>query len=243
MPLPVPHRPAARRGRPRLCVLDRGSGGRRAPPPGLAVWAGACVKWRWRRRRLDAARAQSPCPPWCGSPRRSPPARGRGPKKWQHYYSRRQCGVIFGLRLTSQPGSRACSSDVPAPARDESNSPDRLAPGPPAGVCLVACPPAHSPCPQADVARAALPPCAARAGHRPRCLSPPAPRGQPSAAVHRGRYHTGRHPATPRRAPPDAPEGRRHGRRPARLGGLLKGPDQKCFRSVTGSLDQVTASD
>ena len=36
--------------------------GAQAPPGGLAVWAGACAGWRWRRRRLDAARAQSPAP-------------------------------------------------------------------------------------------------------------------------------------------------------------------------------------
>jgi hypothetical protein len=66
IPGPVPHRPAAGRGRPRLRAPDRGSGERRCHRPGWPMGAGVCVVWRWRRKQLDAARAtlpaREPCP-------------------------------------------------------------------------------------------------------------------------------------------------------------------------------------
>jgi hypothetical protein len=63
----------------RLRAHNRGSG---EPPSGLAVWAGACVAWRWRRRRLDEARARFLSPPHSGAGRSlapSPAARDRPP--------------------------------------------------------------------------------------------------------------------------------------------------------------------
>ena len=53
--------------------------------------------------------------------------------KSEHSYSHRQGRVIFELRLTNQPGSRACPSGVPV-VRGDSSRPDRPAPGP--GRCL-----------------------------------------------------------------------------------------------------------
>jgi hypothetical protein len=64
-PGPVPHRPAAGRGRPRLRAPDRGSSERRCHRPGWPMGAGVCVVWRWRRKQLDAARG--PAPPPCGA--------------------------------------------------------------------------------------------------------------------------------------------------------------------------------
>ena len=44
-----------------LLIVVAANVGRRRP--GWPYRAGACVAWRWRRRRLDAARARFPSPP------------------------------------------------------------------------------------------------------------------------------------------------------------------------------------
>ena len=95
--------------------------------------------------------------------------RARGVKR---PYSHRQGRVIFELRLTNQPGSRACPAGVPA-VRGDSSRPDRPRPAlnwrPPGEPVRVA-----PRCSQADAARAALPPCAGRAGQPSTLLHAPA---------------------------------------------------------------------
>ena len=92
--------------------------------------------------------------------------------------------LSFGLRLTNQPGSRACPSSVPA-VRGDSSRADRPAPGP-AGVCLVG--PLVSPprCSQADAARAALP-LVRRAGRSTVHAASPSARTRRESAAHRRR--------------------------------------------------------
>jgi hypothetical protein len=112
------------------------------------------------------------------TPQQEPHRKGAGSAAWQPHYSRRQRGVIFGLRLTNQPGPRACPSGVPTPVRGDSSSPDRPAPGPRPGSAWWALFVSPARCSQADAARVALPPCAARAAQPstlpPRRLLPPA---------------------------------------------------------------------
>jgi hypothetical protein len=99
MPRPVPHRPAAQRGRTRLRARDGGSGERRRHRPTLALLgAGGCVVRRWRRWYKDAARVTlrptEPLPRLHGAARAAHPGPpGHGPRS-----AGRPCGCICRAR-------------------------------------------------------------------------------------------------------------------------------------------------
>jgi hypothetical protein len=90
----------------RLRAHGRGSGERGRRRPGLAVWASACVAWRWRSRRLTRpATASRPHLRWCGPLSRSQPRPAIGQAK--------RARQLLHTALVVEAGARSTGSAAP----------------------------------------------------------------------------------------------------------------------------------